>query len=77
MTVIVVVLVGVIAAVGIPLVLHIMRRARFLSCCNEVGGYIAHCNDSARRNNRCCFRRDDETDRVTFSSAFNSCYNNS
>ena len=73
MTVIVVVLIGVIAAVGIPLVLHVIRRARFFSCCHEIGGYVAQCPGSDSRNNRCCMWRDDETDPVAFSSAYHSC----
>ena len=57
MTVIVVVLIGVIAAVGLRIVPELLDRTKFRSCCNEVGGSIDRCQGSeAYSQGRVCCR---------------------
>ena len=71
MTVIVIVLIGVVAAVGLVLIPKLMTKIKFRSCCNEIGGYVVRCRDgldvdTRRRGNLCRQWRSDQTDHSAF-----------
>ena len=70
MTVIVVVLIGIIVAVGMIIVPRSLQRARFRSCCNEYGGFMSRCGGDNSRYN-CCHVSFSVTSE--FASTFSSC----